>query len=438
MECVCCMYRGCLEQTCYIEDYPKMKFFRKLFSECTEDWSKTHGYVPYSGSVERENIICPFDGIVNKIEVTHSIDENGRRFIGSLSFKCLSSLGERDAGTFGEVNLNDRNVLTCDDRHYISSFSGAFGSRILELSAKCIDLVETYRYGKAVYNSTQETKQTKYYDEEIREFNDECYTTNGRRPVEFIVWYNEFVIAIAVKYLKTPVRKNCRLSHIEVAKNDVDITETNFEVIGLTSGFTCSSLAQQINLDVTQSRSSSDSAGTSKTSDDSDVHISQFMGAGGYDGYFQFLFVLEKENGVIFHHITENTQSNSYSNEMQYSMGTTIDFKGPGMALLVGLKVNHKIVPKKIPAYVHYTCKGGGSKPPELIEIDFHGDPFANVLFLDFQSTFNSTEECMSSSYPHECLAGIRINNFITNLDELEEEFNNCISSKKVNIPYQP
>lgn len=337
--------------------------------------------------------------------------------------------------------------MSCDDNSYISYIKGVAGRYIYELKVGCVELLEmdvyknkqesTHNYGQALHN-IKEAEQTKYNSESDnkRSFNDECYTTKKRRPVTFLVFTDDFVNFIKVKYLDVPVRMNCKLSHVEVTKEDINITEDKFEVIGLTSGFTCSSIRQQISLDITQRTSTSQTFNLGKNNDTTTSDGLKTNIVAGFNGPYVGTFNFDAEVSLTNHTNIGKLQSNSTEDATIYSMGTTINYKGPGMALLVGLKVLYKIKMKKVPVYYHYTCEGG-SKPPEQGTIDLTGETYGNVFFLDYHFTFNTPEECMSSSYPHECVASIKINNFIADLDQLEKEFYKCFGPKQVNIPHE-
>lgn len=102
---------------------------------------------------------------------------------------------------------------------------------------------------KSVHNVEQNELTQYAIDDEYKTmyFNDACYGTQGRRLVAISATHDgNYLTSIQNKYLK--VELNCSLSHIQVLEEEMNLKEDGLEVIGFTSGSTCSYLQQQINL----------------------------------------------------------------------------------------------------------------------------------------------------------------------------------------------
>lgn len=271
-----------------------------------------------------------------------------------------------------------------------------------------------------------------------RYFTDKPHSANGRRPLKFQMFMDTFGVAgFKTTYVAKPVKFRCTMTHVEILQ-DIKFTEIEFDVLGFTSGSTCSPLEQQISLDITFGTAVSTSVNTDKSSG--------FGSSTGFSLAFKTglnEFIISKIGyGESLNADMSNTLSTGNSvttgEQNDNSAGTAINYQGPGIALLVGFQVRYKVLPNinGVKAKLHYTCKEGSEIPTET-EIKFEATSFGNVFFLDFQHQFSNTDICENSTYPQECVSSIVITDYIKQPDKLEEVFRNCFSETKSKIPFE-
>ncbi|XP_037051973.1 uncharacterized protein LOC119085635 isoform X1 [Bradysia coprophila] len=414
---------------------------------CDYEWTAIHGY---EDKVKVQAITCPRDGIITEISVTYGDHEEGQR-LHSISFKCNSSFGVTDVGPFGDVT-GERKTLKCENSNdHIKYIQGAAGQYISDLEVRCVnknDSTDQIQYrNEPSYNHSDDTvrlddQQTHIFNRKkttaIKTFKDACYATKGRRPVEIRIWADKFVNAIQVKYVNVPVSEDCTISHIEYLDSEKHMTPDALNVIGFTSGFTCSTLQQEIALDIADTRSTN----IEVEFEDNEIKAIWRMGPMmslklGYLGPPLYTGALEY-NGLFSVNEEGNGTRNSNSSEPldQYSIGTTISYHGPGAAILVGYEIRYDVDDKSVPISLHYTCEGGGSLPYTISSMSLHKYKLESAFFLDFHYTFNNVEDCLKSSYAQECVADIKIKDFIANPNELEKEFFRCFDESSVKIPF--
>ncbi|XP_037051972.1 uncharacterized protein LOC119085634 [Bradysia coprophila] len=413
---------------------------------CDYEWTAIHGY---EDKVKVQAITCPRDGIITEIFLTYGDHEEGQR-LHSISFKCNSSFGVTDVGPFGDVT-GERKTLKCENSNdHIKYIQGAAGQYISDLEVRCVnknDSTDQIQYrNEPSYNHSNDTvrlddQQAHIFNRKkttaIKTFKDACYATKGRRPVEIRIWADKFVNAIQVKYVNVPVSEDCSISHIEYLDSEKHMTPDALNVIGFTSGFTCSTLQQEISLDAADTRSTN-------IEDEFEGTHSEITKAGpmlsvsaGVDDTIIFSFEFGW-NGLWE---TSNEGNGTRSSESQkpldqYSIGTTVSYHGPGAAILVGYEIRYDVEHKNVPISLHNTCEGGGSLPYTRRSLPLHKYKFQSVFFLDFHYTFNNEENCLDSSYSQECVADIKIKDFIASPNELEREFFKCFDESVVKIPF--
>lgn len=353
-----------------------------------------------------------------------------------MFFTCESSYGITNSTFYGSVGPS-KGVLKCPDEDmHFSYFTGTNTYYLNEIYVTCIPLTFASNKKHALSTRGFDPQPT---PPEV-DFNDECYTKGGRRPVKFKIFiHRDAIISIQIQYRNVPVTKNCRRSHFEVVE-DIDFYEDSFEVLGFTSGSTCSSLPQQINLDISQSRTLSNSTDNENNWEASEgLHIPLELKAGAKDNA-KFTGSANFEGSFTYNHGTARAYSTSDASQMTYTMGTIINYDGPGAALVVGLRIVYKVknlfANSLVTVREHKICKDGGSIPPTVTSIRVDWLKFGNVFFLDHQKTFENASQCLEDSYPQECVSSIKINNFIANLDQLEKAFNRCFDTEVARIPF--
>lgn len=301
---------------------------------------------------------CPRDGIIKKIDYTYGFYEGNRR-LHTVSFVCTSSFGETDEGTFGtHITGEESKSLICRVHEYIKYLKGDAGMYVnkIEVGCEAKSLYEKPKTPRTEYNVKQD-RPVLYGDEieiekEIKHFDDACHATRGRRPVLFNIWYGKFVNAIQVQYSDIPVEHDCTVSHVQVNEKDINFTQFGFEVIGFTSGSTCSSLQQQINLDINHGSTNTTDAEKGNSTETRTALSFELNPQGGHDQSTIFLY--GRSPSVSFtldHRVAYSSLGSSIETKTEYAMGTTINYNGPGIAFLVGFKVLYEYQGNSIPVF---------------------------------------------------------------------------------------
>ncbi|XP_037051974.1 uncharacterized protein LOC119085635 isoform X2 [Bradysia coprophila] len=413
---------------------------------CDYEWTAVHGY-GYEDKVKVKTITCPRDGIITEISVTYGDHEEGQR-LHSISFKCNSSFGVTDVGPFGDVT-GERKTLKCENSNdHIKYIQGAAGQYISDLEVRCVNKnTDQIQYrNEPSYNHSNDTvrlddQQTHIFNRKkttaIKTFKDACYATKGRRPVEIRIWADKFVNAIQVKYVNVPVSEDCSISHIEYLDSEKHMTPDALNVIGFTSGFTCSTLQQEISLDAADIRSTNIEKGFEDNYAEK-VAIGPILSIQrGKTEPELITWDLEWSQIYTKKYIGHGT-GGGFSMEPldQYAIGTTISYQGPGAAFVIGYEIRYGVDDKSVPVLFHYTCERGGSLPYTKRLLPLHKYNLRSMFFLDFHYAFNNVEDCLQSAYAQECVADIKITDFVANPGKLEREFLKCFDKSAVKIPF--
>lgn len=402
------------------------KLTEKLFSACDEAWTPLRGKSPGSGSYTEE-VSCPVDGIFTKIDYTYIEDSAWweTKRMTSIRFTCDSAYGITSSNIFGTIQGTDVERKCPNDDEHIDYFTGVANEYLNSVDVHCVKTNQKPK-NERIENRTASTRQFPF------PFEDFCYATKGRRPVVIKISVNKdgYVESWAVKYVDLPVKKGCIVSHLEILDN-IHLKDPSFEVLGFTSGSTCSSLEQQISLDVTDSVSHTKGSEKSRIDDILENLIIGIDASIGTKLLHETLMKLSFELSIQSKQGWTKTNSSSNTIQKDCAMGTTVNYKGPAIVLLVGLRAVYEIKEAVVKAKHHFTCEEGGSRTPLDAFFILSSKIFGNVFFLDYQEAFNSTgEECLKASYPQECVSSIRIRNFISRPDLLEKEFYKCLHAK--------
>lgn len=368
----------------------------KLFSASEGGWAKAHGSI--CDGPHHEFFVCPSEGFLRKIIYTMS---NDNKFIQSMTFECSTILGKYTFGPFGEVGIDER-TMECEDDQYISFFRGIAGNHINSLEVGC-DLRSLYNISNNTAQNDLEQAthaiESSCESEKLPEHFDDSSYANEKRPVEFIVFYNQSIAALRVKYKNTPIneialnRKAAQLSHV--------LYPTRYEVLGYTSGSTCSTLIQKIHLELYTSKSVQKSNGRGNGRDimDSKIYTNDIETGWKFIVSFKDYSTVEKVDGRGSHYEDMNSITNETTSTV--GVGTSISYQGPGAAVVIGLRVLYDIFNEGVS------------------NTQFLGE----VVFFDFSFTFNNTDACSFSGF-RDCVSKIKF----TNPENIEKQFYKCFN----------
>lgn len=351
---------------------------------------------------------CPKDGVIVGIESTFSHTAQKIKFIQSITLLCSSSLGITTEGPFGAVGASSQSK-TCPPHFHIGYLYGKVDQFFIDIDFECV------KSGEPVDNTTGkklaeldtekddidgDRRAAENHDnfETLKnsvEFDDKCFATKGRRPVQFEVFVGtKYFSGIRLQYLKKPVAVNCKQTQIALDGNRTNPISIGYDVIGFTVGSSCSFSEQQVRLTVLQEKSYSTANSVSTntgyffldslikgTNIGAYVPIVSFgsqVGLGRFNSY-----------SSATEHITGN--SDDVSNTTQKSQSATIQYQGPGAVVVAGYRRIYRIESDKTAILYHYTCEAG-TTPPTSAEIAITGNVYGNVHFQDYHFPFGDTE----------------------------------------------
>ncbi|KAJ6649086.1 hypothetical protein Bhyg_04319 [Pseudolycoriella hygida] len=228
--------------------YGNIPISGKLCTSCNnyrEEWAPQHG----GDGGNLYTFICPAEGVITgiKYRVGTALDQ--------IQFICTSSLGETTAGPWGGSGGTpgeDR----CPPGSYISSIHGRSGSRVDQLGIRCTQ----------VGQAGGSPKRDGHGGTGGYLFDDESYSSNYRRPIQIRIRAASRVDAIQIKYGNLPVALNCKVTKVAVTDSNIMAKDDGYEVIGLSSGSTCSNQVQQ--LTVSKSSSVTETVGAEMSIED--------------------------------------------------------------------------------------------------------------------------------------------------------------------------
>ncbi|KAJ6647410.1 hypothetical protein Bhyg_02632 [Pseudolycoriella hygida] len=200
-----------------------------------EEWAPKHG----GGGGTMSSFICPEQGVLTGITF-----KSGKG-VDSLQFTCTSSLGESTFGPYGGSG-GTKFEEKCPRNSYIASIHGRSGSLVDKLGIRCV------KVGQA--DST--LKRNGHGGDGGIPFDDESFTTRGRRPVEIKIWSGSQVDAIQIKYGNMPMALRCKVAKIETI-DQILVANDCTKLIGIISASTCPPIEQKLQLQSTQSVSES-------------------------------------------------------------------------------------------------------------------------------------------------------------------------------------
>lgn len=416
-----------------------------FFLVCDKEWTHHHGTIGYSDHDDTFN--CPKGGVIIGVEYSFS-DRGPNRHIQSLKFFCSSSDGYTSTKTYGRKGI-EPDSRKCNEHFHIGYFTGKVNRFLVEIIPVCVESgkpVDTTREdevqftiekGDQAAGSTDDDDQAR--DNHLRSenavsFDDSCYNTKGRRPVNITVFYkNGSVTAIALQYLKKPVALNCKATKIEIVGNHTEPTIVGYQVLGLTVGSTCSSSTQQICLTVVQGRSnSSEIGGANKVGKEETGLWTPGISLGGFVPITSFgsEAFIGYNSGSITGEENGNFESSAITNTTEKSQKTTINYQGPGAAVVAGYRKIYEIDSDQTSVKYHYTCEAESSTPPTDHQISITGNTYGNVHFQDYHFPLGNETKCTTKL--RVCISRIKLDNtvYLPRLLEtrLRTEVNKCVT----------
>ncbi|XP_037030382.1 uncharacterized protein LOC119070179 [Bradysia coprophila] len=398
-----------------------------------------HGVFDYK-CTKTDYVECPDEGAITAINYTYSILEEGDR-LNSITFICSSSHGLTNYGPYGTTG--DFSVeAKCEDNHHISYIRGRAGEFINKIDIVCIKSGEALPTGKVDMSTTVGNKNCEppfrtvvdqhFSNDSIKtitanDFDDECYATNGKRPLKMKVCTKTHVNAIQIIYDAVPVAFNCKPNHIEL-KDSVSPRNVGFDVLGYVVGSTCSSLEQKLCLSVEDSNIRSDSASTFISNSHTNDHVLEIGPTGGK---WKGVGVEASAHGVInfgYYNNSMLTKTNTRSSEIDKIHSTTIKYQGPSACVLVGFRSRYEVDDRSAKILYRNICERGSVPPTEEI-LPIYSTFYGNVHFRDFHFSF-ANKKCTTNL--RLCISRIKLDSSVFHQKRLREklttEVNRCFS----------
>lgn len=360
------------------------------------------------------SFVCPAEGVITGIKY-RSADR-----LDAITFICTSSLGEEIIGPFGGSG-GTAGEEKCPPGSYISSIHGRSAARVDKLGIRCT------RFGQ----TTISPKRDGHGGNGGTEFDDERFGMNGKRPIEIRIRSAAEIDAIQIKYGNMPVALNCKVERIEVTDKNINAVDDGFEVIGMTSGSSCSPLPQQLTLQSTQTLSETVGVDTTEGGEFNwSTQVSLTFTTGVNIGAKSEVSVGLTQS-VGGSKSWSHTESKSTSTGTDKSQGVSVSYQGPGACVVVGLMNRYKIERDNLPVLYHFKCEAG-SVTPQTGKIKLRSNTFVNSNFQDYQYKFNSEADCKPEA--RACVAAIKANKVISDPTDLKVKFERCFANSSGNL----
>lgn len=278
-----------------------------------------------------------------------------------------------------------------------------------------------------VYN-IEEGNQVTGLAREVRDFDYQCYTRNGRMPVIIKIYSNIYVTCLQFQYVDKPV--NCKPTRIELI-GSLQTKLLDYEILGITVGSTCTSLVQQLCLTVIQSDSKSKTDVTLDTNEKIELSsvirqhergsFNFFFNKKGNEYRYTIMDKTEKKN------LAKSIESDMKTQEIKKLQKTTINYQGPGASIVVGYRTRYNIA-ENVTVRYNYSCEVG-SKPSTTARLPITGNVFGKVHFQDFHFPIMNTK---CTTEVRVCISRIKLDDNAINLKlfqlTLTTEVNKCLS----------
>lgn len=335
--------------------------------------------------------------------------------VDSVQFHCSSSLGESTFGPYGGNGGGEKLTDRCPPGSYIGSIHGKSGSKMDKLGIRCL------KVGQAGLSP----KRDAHGGSGGGDFDDQNFATRGRRPVEIRIWSGWMVDAIQIKYGNLPVALNCKVAKMEVVDKTIVAESDGIQVIGVTSGTTCSSNEQKLILQNMQGVSETVGVDTTDGGEfnwATTVSISFTTGVSlGVKSTVEVGLQQSFGGSKSWSH----TSSTSTTQETQKTQGAEIGYKGPGSCVVIGFMNRYKIVQDDIPVRYHFKCDGGELKP-QPGKIKLTSTTYGKADFQDYHFTFKNQELCTDEA--RSCVSALRATKVISDPKDLRNDFYKCFA----------
>lgn len=332
----------------------------------------------------------------------------------SIQFNCTSSLGVTVFGPYGGTGGKGPFEERCPPGQYISSIHGRSAGKVDALGIRCSKVGQTG--GSPKFDAHGGGGGSP--------FDDESYSRAGMRPVLVKVSSGWEVDSIQMKYGNMPVVFNCRVTDIEVLDKNIKADFDGTEVIGITSGSSCSSITQQLKLDYADTVQETVSVETTEGGEinwGTTVSVSYTTGATEAGVKAEVTIGLSQSVGGSKSWST--SRSTSTTTAAQKAQGTVVSYKAPGACLVVGFLNRYKIQKDKIPVKYHFTCDAG-TLEPQSGTIKLTSKTYSKADFQDHQFAFTSVNECTQKA--RSCVAMVEGRSYISDPTTLGDEFKKC------------
>lgn len=216
------------------------------------------------------------------------------------------------------------------------------------------------------------------------------------------------------------------MTHIEITDNTLVAQDDGFEIVGMTSGSSCSSVDQVLTLQTTQSVAETLTIETTEGNEfnwEDSVSVTTTVGASFFATLEVSVGVTSSVGGATS---LSNTNSQSITHENQKTYGTEITYQAPGAAVLIGYMQRYKIVQDHVPVLYHFRCPSGIT-PTLAGKIRLSSKTYGKVDFEDFQYTLKDESFCTEES--RLCVRSLDGSKLLTFPHGLKEELERCFPS---------
>lgn len=229
---------------------------------------------------------------------------------------------------------------------------------------------------------------------------------------------------VQVKYGNMPVSMNCKVSNIVVTDKSIIAKDDGYAVIGLATGSTCSSQTQSLQL--SQAATVEETTGV-ETSEASELNWSKTLSIGYTFGVDALGIVsqmsLELSQSVGGSQSWSNTRSKSTTTSSTSTVGTQVNYEGPGACLVIGTMKRYKVEQNSLPVLYQFKCEGGVASPQQGT-IKLSSTTFDQASFLDFSHKFENAAECPQKA--RKCVSSIQAGTSISDPWSIKKDFDKC------------
>lgn len=378
-------------------------------------------WAPLRGrSATQYTFSCPDDGAIIGLRYRYG------DLIDSIQFICNSSFGQTESLFFGGLTGNVPKTLLCPTGSYVGSIAGEAAEYVHKLVLRCIkDNSNPISVAELVGAGTMRKPTFDDINYAIKQYGNAFIV---RRPIEIKVhvgiqgWIN----GIQARYTNQTFTAGCKVTHIEVTDNTLVAQDDGFEIVGMASGSSCSSIDQVLTLQSAQSVSETLTVETTNTNEYSwerSVSVTTTTG-------LSWFVVAEVSVGVTTTNggstSLSNSNAESITHENQKTYGTEITYKAPGAAILIGYMKRYKITQDHVPVVYHFRCSTGNTTTRSGT-IRLSSKTYGKVDFEDYQHALTDESFCTEES--RLCVKSLDGSRLVSYPHGLKEELERCFPS---------